>query len=244
MKIIKSRNNPIIKKICSLHTKKGRQQARQCIAEGTRTIEALINSSVALVQLYVTEGLSVNLPIPTQKITYVSAEVMEKISSTKSPSGYLGVYTIPTHNLENLTTAVVLADISDPGNMGTLIRSAASMNIKYVLCVQGTDPWSPKVIQASAGSIGMIKIIECSWSELITIKKDTSLCALVVKGGKKPQELRLKNMILVIGNEAHGIPKEWLNDCAEKCTLSMPGNTESLNAAIAGSIALYLMTTQ
>jgi RNA methyltransferase, TrmH family len=124
--------------------------------------------------------------------------------------------------------------------MGTLIRSCAAMNYKTVVCIKGTDPWSPKVVQASAGTIGMVNIFQVTWDELIQNKQNLNLCALVVSGGNKPQDIDLSNTLLVVGSEAHGIPDEWLGQCEQKLTLPMPGKTESLNAAVAGSIALYL----
>ncbi len=169
---------------------------------------------------------------------------MEKMSTTKTPSGYLAVFTIPPKPQPTFERGIVLANITDPGNMGTLIRSATAMNVKTVVIVDGVDPWSPKVVQASAGTVGSVALLECSWQELLTYKQDKQLCAFVVKNGKTPQELELNDMLLVIGNEAHGISNDWLNDCEFTCTLPMPGNTESLNAAVAGSIALYLMATQ
>ncbi len=244
MKIITSRTNSTIKQICSLHTKKGRSTSRQFIAEGQRTIEALLTSKCELVQLYVIQDHPVNLQCPAELITFVTPEVMEKISTTKTPSGQLAIFNIPPKPRPTVERGIVLANITDPGNMGTLMRSATAMNIKTIVVVDGTDPWGPKVVQASTGAIGSVMLLECSWQELLEIKKEKKLCALVVKGGKTPQELELKNILLVVGNEAHGIPNDWLNDCDIKCTLPMPGNTESLNAAVAGSIALYLMTTQ
>lgn len=118
------------------------------------------------------------------------------------------------------------------------------MGYKNVIIVQGCDPWSPKVIQASAGTIALVSIIQCSWEELIAKKGSTKLCALVVKDGYKPEDLDLKKSLLVVGNEAQGLPEAWIGQCEQKMTIPMPGNTESLNAAVAGSIALYLCCNQ
>jgi TrmH family RNA methyltransferase len=125
--------------------------------------------------------------------------------------------------------------------MGTLIRTAAAMDVKTVICIESTDPWSPKVIQASAGAIAQVNIISMNWHDLIAAKKDLPLFALVVDSTKKPEEVTNRNCLLVIGSEAHGIPAEWISDCDEKVTIPMPGKTESLNAAIAGSIAMYVI---
>src|SRR5579885_2522756 len=124
--------------------------------------------------------------------------------------------------------------------MGTLIRTCAAMGKKSVVIIDGTDVWSPKVIQATAGTLAYVTIFQWSWNELLKHKKDIPLCALVVHDGKSPTKKIMESTLLVIGSEAHGIPDTWIKECEYKVTLSMPGNTESLNAAVAGSIAMYI----
>jgi TrmH family RNA methyltransferase len=146
--------------------------------------------------------------------------------------------------LDQLTTGIVLAQISDPGNMGTLIRTAAAMNKKTVVCVETVDPWNPKVVQATAGALGSVSLFCMTWDELLRSKKNIPLCALVAQDGKMPDTINLKDALIVVGNEGAGIPDAWIAQCDEKITLPMPGKCESLNAAVAGSIALYLAARQ
>ncbi len=242
MKEIKSRNNQEIKKIADLHKKKYRTKYGFFLAEGSRVCKTLLASGTKLEQFYVTEKnvQTAQSMADAQMITLVPDMVMEKLSSATSPSGIVGVFQIPKQT-QDITPGIVLAQLSDPGNVGTLIRTAAAMNIKTVVCVDTVDPWSPKVIQGSAGTIGNVHILNLSWDQLLQQKKDLPLYALVVSGGKKPSEIENKKSLLVIGSEAHGIPNEWFSSCDEKMTIEMPGNTESLNAAVAGSIAAYLM---
>jgi tRNA G18 (ribose-2'-O)-methylase SpoU len=82
-----------------------------------------------------------------------------------------------------------------------------------------------------------------SWDELLQHKKDITLYALVASEGKNPKTVNLSKSLIVVGSESHGINPEWVDQCDEKITLPMPGNFESLNAAFAGSIALYLAAT-
>ena len=246
MKIIESRQNPEVKGIVALHERKNRTTRKLYIAEGLRVCTTLVKSGQKLKQFYVTYPLldAARDLVGESLVTVVSPEVMEKISRTTSPSGMLGVFTLPTPQIpDSLSSGAILARISDPGNMGTLLRTCAALGQKNVIVVEGTDPWSLKVIQASAGTIGMINIIPLSWQDLMAHAKETTLCALVVEGGQAPQKLDVKNLLLVIGNEAHGIPAEWIEQCGTRMTIPMPGNTESLNAAVAGSIALYLAAT-
>lgn len=242
LKKITSRSNPIIKNLVTLHEKDQRRQQGLFIAEGLRTCITLLQSKIKLEQLFVThEHLDQAYQLlPENLITFVDKSVMEKISTTKSPSGILGVFVIPKQTAYQLQSGLVLANITDPGNMGTLIRTCAAMNKKTVVVVEGVDPWHPKTVQASAGTIGSVEIIECNWEYIIKNKKNIDLCALVVNGGAAIETINLKNALLVVGNEAHGLPNQWLASCDKKITLTMPGNTESLNAAAAGSIACYL----
>jgi RNA methyltransferase, TrmH family len=243
MKTITSRVNETVKEVCDLHDSKGRKAQHQFIAEGTRACTTLIKSGMKVTQLFVTEDhieLAQKL-VDDFFITLVDPTVMNKLSAATTPSGMLGTFAIPSPlAFADLSAGLVLAQINDPGNMGTLIRTAAAMNIKNIVLVEGADVWSPKVVQASAGAIAQVKIMTTNWESLIKWKKDLRICALVVKGGKAPQELDAKNMLLVVGNEANGIQKEWLRDADDFMTIPMPGKIESLNAAVAGSIALYL----
>jgi len=243
MKTIVSRQNPQIKQIAKLKLQKERIQQKKFIAEGYRTCKTIIDSDIELLELYTTQAMLEKAKeiAPEGKIIIVAEPVMEKLSAAKAPSGLLGVFEIPkAPAMENIGSGIVLANMANPGNMGTLVRSCAAMGLKSVVCVEGTDPWAPKVVQASAGTIANIDLFELSWEDLLKKDPHVKLIALIVQGGKKPQEINFKNTLLVIGNEAHGIPEQWIADCDEKLTIPMPGKTESLNAAVAGSIAIYL----
>ena len=243
MKSITSRTNPAIKHIASLHSKKYRTKHTQFIAEGLRACSALIAHKHQPIGLYATQNNLARAQsiIADEYITLVDEHVMEKISTATTPSGIVGLFTIPqAPKPDQLTQGLVLTQIADPGNMGTLIRTAAALNVASVVIVEGADPWSPKVVQASAGTIGMVTIFQWSWDQLLQYKADKKLCALVVSGGKDPKQIDFKDTLLVVGSEAHGIPDTWIAACDTKLTLAMPGKAESLNAAVAGSIALYL----
>lgn len=243
MKTIISRSNEEIKLVSELHNTKGRKEHNLFLAEGLRTCTTLIKGGMKIKQIYTLEEHYE----PMKKlanydlVTVVPGPVMEKISALTTPSGIVATFEIPAQSaFSELKPGLVLAQISDPGNMGTLIRTASALNITNVVIVEGADVWSPKVIQATAGTIAHVKIFSCSWDALVQWKKDLQLCALVVKGGKAPHEIDAKNLLLVVGNEATGIAIPWLRNCNSYMTIPMPGKAESLNAAVAGSIASYL----
>lgn len=243
MQIIQSTQNPLVKLITSLQTNKGRQVEGLFVAEGTRTIQTILESSLQPKYLFCLEGKisqAHGLKI-AHLATIVSEQVMAKISTSTTPPGILAVFPIPKPGLPiTINNGTVLAQIADPGNLGTLIRTAIAFGHTNIFLIEGCDPWGPKVIQATSGTITQAKIYPLAWEELVQLKGSKPLCGLVVSGGQKPKDLNLQESLLVIGNEAHGLPQGWINQCEQHLTIPMPGKTESLNAAIAGAIALYL----
>lgn len=246
MKKITSLNNEEIKNIVKLQESRERKKQNLFIIEGLRAFATAIEANLILKQVYITENNvdSVKQFCSDDQITLVTELIMNKISSATTPSGILGAFNIP-QNKNKITEGIVLANISDPGNMGTLIRTAASCNLRTVIVIEGVDPWSPKVVQASAGTIALVNIVQLSWEKLISQnlilqKNKLQLYGLVVHGGDSIKNIKIDDALLVIGNEANGLPLQWQEQCDKLLTLPMPGETESLNAAIAGSIALYI----
>lgn len=243
MEVINSVHNNEVKHVVALHNKKERVISKEFIAEGIRACFTLLKSEIKLKKFYCTSTFYQQhyQELESFSVTLVSNAVMNKISTSHTPSGIVGIFDMPDNSLADWTTSgLVLAQISDPGNAGTLIRTAAALKIPTVVCIESVDLWSPKVVQSSAGTIGMVNIKQCSWQDLLTHIPSSSLYALTVTNGQDPYNTTLTNSYIVVGSEAHGIPEEWLSSCQHKITLPMPGNTESLNAAVAGSIALYL----
>jgi len=243
MKYITSLQNLEIKELVALQTVKGRLKYKKCLFQGLRTIETGLNSCLKLDKIYVTEeNLSKIAPLVSPgQIILISEQVSQKIGTVKESSGLVATFFIPDAlPIEQLSAGLVLAQVSDPGNMGTLIRTAAACGVKNVVVVDGVDAWNPKVIQATAGAIALVNIFDISWSGLVSSKKNLKLYGLVVENGSSITRVNSSESLIVVGNEAHGLPLEWQKECDYLVTLPMPGNTESLNASIAGSIALYL----
>lgn len=246
-KQVNSTENPLIKKVVQLHSSKHRSKHQEFIAEGFRAISTLIAANSKLITLFTTQEFLYDAQqiAPAPSIVVVPEYVMDKMSTAKNPSGLLAMFAIPEQpSFDDLSSGIVLAQVADPGNMGALIRTAVAMNNKTVVCIETVDPWNPKVVQATAGTLSSVNIFCITWEELLLNKKNISLCALVADEGKNPNTVNLKDALIVVGNEGAGIPAAWLAQCDEKITLPMPGKSESLNAAVAGSIAMYLAATQ
>jgi TrmH family RNA methyltransferase len=244
MKSITSRTNTEIIKNAQLHHGKYRKERKQFLAEGLRVCSTLLQTpAIPLVTLYATEKgydllrqEGIHYPV-----TLVTDQVMAKLSTATTPSGIVGIFSMP-HQAPSATlqAGIVLAQITDPGNMGSLIRTCVAFGVRSVIIIEGVDVWSPKVVQASAGTLGRINIFHYSWAQLMAEKPThLQLTALVARNGQSLQSINHREQLLVLGNEAHGIPDAWLQQCDHQVTIPMTAATESLNAAIAGAIAVY-----
>lgn len=242
MKNITSLTHSFTKDIVKLRDNaSARKTSGLCIVEGQRAISTFIEAGIKLTTLVWTDSYPHEIPtVGPEVIKYmVSDEVMEKISGLLAPSGILAIAKIPAPKTE-ITDGILLDNLQDPGNAGMLIRTAAACNQTTILKLGGVDLWSPKVVQASAGAVALVSIHQVGLHDLPRIKKSKKLLALVPRDGKSMDDAELTNTILIVGNEGKGISPELLAISDEQVTLSMPGNTESLNAAAAGSIAMYV----
>ena len=133
--------------------------------------------------------------------------------------------------------------MSDPGNVGTLLRSAAAFGFRQIVCVGGVDIWSPKVIQASAGVLPLLAIHQVDTMPAGWTAAAIDSVALVASGGDAPQASPILRVPWpIVGNEAHGLPAEVIDDCRHRLTLPMVPEVESLNAAIAGAISCFVLS--
>lgn len=241
MKKINSLKNPEIKHIVKLHNNKYRKEYNQSIVEGQRAVQTFLNSKIKIINIYITESNSELIKNLNIKYTVVPEFIMQKISTQKTPPGILAIFNIPANpNWEELSSGIVLLELSNPGNMGTLIRTAVAVGAKTIVSIDSLDIWSPKVIQSTAGNIAQAKIFITSWNTLIKNKKDIELYGLVISNGQDVSTIKTNKSLIIIGNEASGINFKYFNQIDKLITLPMPGGSESLNAAVAGSIALYI----
>jgi RNA methyltransferase, TrmH family len=237
---ISSPGNPLVKTLSKLQQARHRREQGLFLVEGSRAIGAFLAAGWRPAHLLVRSDEPV--PADWPEAQRVSAAVIERISAAVTPPGYVAAFPIPTPPaLEPARGGLALAEVMDPGNAGTLLRTAAALGVQQVALIGGVDPYAPKVVQASAGALALLRVHELPASDGLTPFADAPLCALVARGGEPPDHFRRGARWLVVGGEAHGIRDEWLARCAERLTLPMPGGTESLNAAVAGAIALYLL---
>jgi RNA methyltransferase, TrmH family len=238
--IISSRKNQLVKHIQLLRDdKRYRHGNKECVVEGLRAVQTFLDAGHVPLRLLISDAME-HVPesfISLEPIT-CSEHVIQHITSSTSPSGVVATFAIPKED-KTISDGIILVELQDPGNMGTIIRTAAALNKKTIICVDGVDPWGPKVIQASVGTIALVDIHTMTRADFMNREFPLALVGLVVQGGNPPTAQIFKNKLLVLGSEAHGLPQEVINRCESLVTLPMPGGTESLNVAVVASIALY-----
>jgi TrmH family RNA methyltransferase len=237
--VITSTDNPLVKRLAALRDTGGRQDAGVFVVEGRRAIDGLLTAGWTPELVLVREDLA--CPTGWPAVQLVGERVAGRISSAATPSGYVAVFPIPVGaDVDPAVGGLVLAGVADPGNVGTLIRTAAAFAVPQVVVAGGADPFGPKVVQASAGALAAVRLHRFAGPEALA--GGAPLCALVPRGGVGPELLPAGARWLVVGGEADGIPAAWLAACAERLTLPMPGAAvESLNAAVAGAVAMYAL---
>ena len=234
--LITSINNDKIKELVKLKDKKYRDNVGLFFIEGKDIVlEAYKNS--CLKELYVLEGNYVDIDIP---ITYVSYDVMKKISDMESISEYYGVcYKKKEYTVGN--KIIVLDNIQDPGNLGTIIRSAVAFNFDTVVLSNGTvDLYNPKVIRSTKGMLFNINIVRKNLEEFLGNLDGYTIYGTDVIGGSNIRDIDIDlKMALVIGNEGRGISDSIKELCNKFIYIDMNNDCESLNASVAASILMY-----
>jgi len=233
-----------IKLIRSLQQKKFRMQEQMFVVEGKKAVEEALKSSQKVVKVFTTdEEFSEEMKVPL-----IHPRDMEQISSLTNAPGYLVVLKQALTSLFAVKgkKLCIANSISDPGNLGTLIRTCEWFGVDALLldehCV---DPFNQKVVQATMGSILRLSIVMTSGQEIIQFCKSNAIPVLAANlNGTPIQEFRApEKWALVVGSESHGVSNEFVHAAQECLTIPAMGEAESLNAAIAAGIALFALST-
>ena len=244
MEFIKSTSNSRIKAVCALKDSKARRESGRFVAEGVRIVK---DATFAPIELYVTES-HVDFAKNYESVCpvfCVTEEVFLKLSDTKSPQGVLGVYNIPdtTATAPKGDYSIVLDGVKDPGNVGTIIRTAPACGFKDIYLIESADPFSPKVVRSSMGGVFRSNIYIGEREEIISVLKGSqaNICALDM-GGESVFDANLSLPVaLVVGSEAQGVSREMRENSTKVLALPMKDDTESLNAGVSAGISMYLI---
>ena len=171
----------------------------------------------------------------------IDERALQRISGTETPRGPVAVVAIPPQQRPLSQHLLVSWGVSDPGNVGTMIRVAAAFGWDFSYTAETADPWSPKVLRAGAGSQFSVGISEVAGLGEIRSVGYTPL-ASVVSGGTDPEVLGARRWALLIGEEASGLPADVVEASDDAISIPMPGGIESLNAAVASGILTYIIS--
>jgi TrmH family RNA methyltransferase len=229
--------------IKSLHQKKYRKESGVFIIEGIKSIVEFINSNYQLHSIYYNPTYFQSLPkFPTNiKLFEVNNVELGKISTLQAPQGILALVNTPakqklTPNLLKNKFSLVLDDIQDPGNLGTIIRTADWFGIDHIICSEQTvEVYNPKTVQSTMGSLARMNIVYTDLTEFLGNVKMPIFGALLA--GDSIYEINWGNEgLILLGNEGHGISDNLIKEITTPVTIPKIGGAESLNVAISAAI--------
>jgi TrmH family RNA methyltransferase len=216
--VITSPHNETLKLVRKLHARRWRDKLGLFVAEGEDLVDAALEAGIEPVELLVSGET-------------VAAELLAQVSTLPHPARAIGVFRradLPAGG--SRPVGLALWRVGDPGNVGTLTRTADAFGASVELSAGCADPTGPKALRASAGAIFRVPLGEAAGRRI----------GLVAQGGISLREVELGDpTVFVVGSEREGLPEEVLARCDAVATIPTPGPSESLNVAAAGAIALY-----
>ena len=254
MQIISSKDNDFIKHIKKLKDKKYRDESNEYIIEGVKLIEEAVKEKAKIKKIIICEETTRTYEIPTHvmyeiakyECIYVTDKIFASITQVTNPQGIMAIVEKGDLNAQIDYTQdiiVVLDDIQDPGNLGTILRTVDSVGLNQIIVSKETaDAFNPKVVRSTMGAIFRVKIIEVE--NLVQAIKEIrkhhfKLMVTSLQTENSIYDIQFNKKIIVIGNEANGVSKEIQDMTDEKVKIPMLGKTESLNASVATGIVLY-----
>ena len=252
--MITSSQNPKLKLVRSLVGRaKERREANAFVVEGVRLVEEAVNAGWKFQFALYSDGLSERgnallnqLKANKIEVDEVAGDLLQKLSDTETPQGILAVLELAQlSSPDNLNFVIIPDQIRDPGNLGTLLRSAAATGVQAVLLSpETTDAFAPKVLRAGMGAHFRLPIHSMTWEEIKT--KTTGLDIYIADmDGISCWDTDLHSpLALIIGSEAEGASDEARRLAIGKISIPMAGNIESLNAGVAGSVLMVEVVRQ
>ena len=254
MQVITSKDNELVKHIRKLKDKKYRDESNEFIIEGTNLIEEAVKEKAKIKKVIICEDTTKTYELPTNirleiakyECIYVSEKIFNLITQVTNPQGIMAIVekTAKEDEIDYTQDLIVmLDDIQDPGNLGTILRTIDIIGLKQIIVSKETaDAFNPKVVRSTMGAIFRIKIIE-SENLIDTIKNikkhHFKLIVTSLQTDNTIYDINYNKKIIVIGNEGNGVSKEIQDMADEKIKIPMLGKTESLNASVATGIVLY-----
>ena len=250
MREIRSKDNRIFKRCEQLTVRKYRDQSGRYLIEGENLLAEAVKNQAQIETVLVREGYE--RPIPPgleSKLFLLDAKLFDRLAQTMTSQGILAVVVKDDHRKEDFLAAsggnfIVLDRLQDPGNIGTILRTADAAGYRLAILMKGTaDVYSPKVVRAATGSLFRMPVVSmASAKELVEFtraagKKLTATCLDAARCYY--EEDLTHDIALIIGNEGNGISQELIESSDIRIRIPMHGNIESLNAAVAAGVLMY-----
>ena len=242
---ITARKNPLLQQVRKLLTsRKERQQAGLFVADGTKLLEEAVKWWKELDTVILSDGVQVEIPEHV-RVVRVPEDVMESISPMQTPQGALFLCRLPEQTEFVPKPGMLLLDgIQDPGNLGTILRTADALQIPVALLEGCADSYSHKVVRASMGAVFRTPVQQTTWEEAKLCCQEQGIPVAVTALSDRAVDIRtaeLSAMAVVIGSEGQGVRREILESASHELIIPMNPNCESLNAAIAAAIVMWQM---
>lgn len=260
VRIVQSKQNPRLKELRRALSHPGRENLPLAAIEGPNLLEEALRAGLRISCVFVAHGserLLEGLSLPAEtEVLLLPEELINSALSTETPQPVAALVNPPEWTWADIIAdrsqaaplLLILAGLQDPGNLGTILRSAEAFGATGVLSLPGTvSAWNPKAVRASAGSLFRIPLLSVSAEDCFTRLRHAriKLWTTAVTGAKTANQVNLAApAALIIGNEGNGVPAELAAQADGALTIPCPGPVESLNAAIAASILLYEASSQ
>ncbi len=242
--VIESSNNPIIKGLRKLQDKKWREKERAFVFEGVKSVMD-IPSYVDVQYFVVAESKADKYASVTmnKKCYVITDKLFKDLSETVTTSGLLAVVNYFDKPLASPKGhSLILDGISDPGNLGTLIRTSVAMGITDIYLASCCDLFSPKVLRSTMGGIFRANLYRGNVKDILDVHAENVLYALDMSGKDLITVKFSEKSTIIVGNEAHGLSEETRSRVTNVVSLPTENTMESLNASVAGGIALYFLS--
>ena len=250
VEIITSLDNPMVKEVRSLNDKKFRKFHGKFIVDGEKLVREVVCGAAKVDKIFVDSNKLSNFDYILSKfdgkVVPVSTKVFNSLSENVSPQGILAeVFMNETLEFEPPKDApiLILDRIQDPGNVGTIIRTAAATGFQTIVMIDSADPFSPKVIRSSSGGVFYLDIYRMTENEITSYCEKHGIELLVADmAGENifKTEIKNKNYALVIGNEGQGV-SDYFTENGHLISLPMKSQMESLNAGVSASVLMYTL---
>ncbi len=242
---ITSRKNPLLQQVKKLLTsRKEREASGLFVADGTKLLQEAVGYFPGLHTVILSDGVEAEVPAHV-RLVRVPEDVMESISPMQSPQGAVFLCRLPEKKaLEAKAPMLLLDGLQDPGNLGTILRTADALKVPVVLLEGCADPYSHKVVRASMGAVFRTPVVQTTWQEAREALRRAGIPIAVTALSDTAVDIRsaqVSQMALVIGSEGQGVRSQVLQEADKALIIPMAEHCESLNAAIAAAIAMWQM---